>query len=79
MNKKLTIRINKSLIKKAKRTAKARGRSLSSIVEDYLKIITKSEEDNIELPPNVKALSGILANSDIDEKDYKKYLEEKYL
>ncbi len=79
MNTKLTLRMNKFLIEKAKRNAKARGRSLSSIVEDYLKIITKSEEDNIELPPNVKALSGILANSDLDEKDYKKYLEEKYL
>ena len=45
MNTKLTLSIEQSLIEKAKRYAKGKGRSLSDIVENYLKIITRETKD----------------------------------
>ncbi len=80
MQNKLTLRIDDELIKKAKRVARKRGKSLSRIVADYFNHI--SAEDNREesnLPPNVKSLYGSLANKKVDESDYKKHLEQKYL
>jgi len=46
MNTKLNLTIEHTIIEKAKKYANGKGRSLSSIVENYLKAITK--EDNIE-------------------------------
>jgi uncharacterized protein (DUF3820 family) len=45
MNTKLTLTIEKTIIEKAKKYAKVNGRSLSDMVENYLKAITK--EDNV--------------------------------
>jgi len=59
MNTKLTLTIEQTIIEKAKKYAHIKGRSLSDIVENYLKAITK--EDNIEsidLTPIVKSLKG---------------------
>ena len=69
------------LINLAKSVAEKKGKSLSKMVADYFNALINKEiaEDIIELPPNVKSLYGALANSDIDESDYKKYLEGKYL
>jgi len=65
----------------AKSVAKKKGKSLSKMVADYFNALTNKEisEDISELPPNVKSLYGALSNSDIDESDYKKYLEGKHL
>jgi len=46
MNSKLTLSINQIVIEEAKRYAKSRGKSLSSIVEEYLKSIAVKEEIN---------------------------------
>jgi len=43
MNRKLTISIEKSTIEMAKRYAKAKGKSLSEIIENYLSIVSASE------------------------------------
>ena len=59
MNTKLTLTIEQSIIERAKKYAKNKGRSLSNIIENYLKAITK--EDNktaIEITPLVKSLRG---------------------
>jgi hypothetical protein len=59
MNTKLTLTIEQSVIKKAKKYASEKGRSLSDIIENYLKVITKEEEKkDIELTPLVKSLKG---------------------
>ena len=80
MQTKLTLRMESDLINLAKEAAKRNGKSLSRMVADYFTLITKKEVDQkIEIPPNVKALSGILKGCDLDEIDYKKHLEEKYL
>jgi hypothetical protein len=44
MNTKLTLTIEQTLIEKAKEYAKLKGRSLSDIVENYLKMIVKEED-----------------------------------
>ncbi len=82
MNTKLTLTIEQTIIEKAKKYAHGKGRSLSNIVENYLKAITK--EDNIEsidLTPIVKSLkSTFKAPENIDyKKELSKRLTEKYL
>jgi antitoxin component of RelBE/YafQ-DinJ toxin-antitoxin module len=77
MKTKLTLRVEKEIIEKAKEISKEKGYSLSQIVELFLKSLSK-EPSSKELTPNVKELKGILKIK-ITEKDYKKYLEEKYL
>jgi len=81
MKTKLTLRMEDELINMAKSVAEKRGKSLSKMVADYFRILTNKEitGDIVELPPNVKSLYGALAESNIDESDYKKYLEGKYL
>jgi hypothetical protein len=60
MNTKLTLTIEQSVIEKAKKYASEKGRSLSDIIENYLKVITKEEEEkkDIKLTPLVKSLKG---------------------
>jgi hypothetical protein len=59
MNTKLTLTIEQAVIEKAKKYASEKGRSLSDIIENYLKVITKEEEKkDIKLTPLVKSLKG---------------------
>jgi hypothetical protein len=80
MKSKLTLRLDDSLIKQAKKRAKEKGTSLSQMVADYFTLI---EEEDIstacDLPPITTSLSGILKNKEISEEGYKNHLEEKYL
>ena len=80
MNTKLTLRLDESLIESAKKYSAKTGKPLSHIVADLFEII-KNEKlmEEPEFPPTVSSLRGILKGKDVDEKDYKKYLEEKYL
>lgn len=56
---KLTLTIDKAVIEKAKKYAKEKERSLSDIIENYLKAITENEkEEEIEITPLVKSLKG---------------------
>jgi hypothetical protein len=70
MNTKLTLNVDHEVIKKAKEFARSRGRSLSDLVESYLRMISEKEPDNQgELSPKVKALKGkILLPADFDYK-----------
>lgn len=82
MNTKLTLTIEQAIIEKAKRYANSKGRSLSDIIENYLKVITKEDEDEMqELTPIVKSLKGSFkAPEDFDyKKELSKRLKEKYL
>jgi hypothetical protein len=82
MNTKLTLTIEHTIIERAKKYAKQKGRSLSGIIENYLKVITKEEtKSNIEIMPLTKSLRGSFkAPSDFDyKKELSKGLSEKYL
>lgn len=59
MNTKLTLTIEQSIIEKAKKYARKRERSLSDLIENYLKALTDEETSNEEeLTPTVKSLKG---------------------
>lgn len=79
MSKKLTLTLEKEVIAMAKDFAKDQGQSLSELVENYFKLLTKNQEplDTIELSPKVKSLKGILKVD--NDFDYKKVLEEEIL
>ena len=82
MNTKLTLTIEQSIIERAKKYARQRGRSLSDIVENYLKVVTKDTvETDIVITPLTKALRGSFkAPADFDyKKELTKRLSEKYL
>lgn len=82
MNTKLTLTIEQEIIKKAKDYAKEKNRSLSDIIENYLKILTKEEpkQKDKKLNPVVKSLKGSFKmpkNMDY-KKELRNRLEEKY-
>ncbi len=82
MNTKLTLTIEQSLIEKSKRYAKGKGRSLSDIIENYLKVITKEEKIPItDATPITSSLRGAFkAPKGFDyKKELSKKLAEKYL
>lgn len=82
MNTKLTLTIEQTIIEKAKKYAKGKGRSLSDIIENYLKVITKEEgKADIEITPLTKSLRGSFkAPKDFDyKKELSKRLSQKYL
>ncbi|WP_456087084.1 DUF6364 family protein [Parabacteroides sp.] len=83
METKLTLRLNESIIEKAKEYARSRNMSLSKMVEQYLDSVVSTNDissKQIELTPLVKELSGVLkVPADFDYKnDYSDYLENKY-
>ena len=82
MNTKLTLKLNKKAIERAKNYARKNKKSLSVLVENYFNLITEKENtDDFEISPNVEELSGIIKlpkNIEVKE-EYKKHLEEKYL
>lgn len=78
MNTKLTLTIDKSVIKQAKAYAEQQGRSLSAVVENYLKAVIKKEEivrEDDELSPIIKSLMLRPKVELPDDYDYKKELE----
>ena len=78
MNTKLTLTLEKEVIEIAKKYAKQKGQSLSELVENYFKLLTKdSKTEMVELSPKVKSLRGILK---VDKNfDHKKFLEKEII
>ena len=73
MTTKLTLTIEDKVIKAAKTYAKKKGRSVSDLVETYLKTLAGKETVSEDLSPQVKRLVGSIK---LDEGfDYKKELE----
>jgi macrodomain Ter protein organizer (MatP/YcbG family) len=80
METKLTIRLNKGVIVKAKEYAQEHQISLSKMIESYLDSITKQDKTTNEISPLVESLSGVIQlEKDYDyKKDYSDFLKEKY-
>ena len=82
MDTKLTLKLDKDVIERAKRFAKAYNTSISKMVEHYLDQVTKSEADTdlLELPPLLKSLYGIvdLPEEQETEESYYEYLLKKH-
>jgi len=72
MESKLTLKLNKDIIEKAREYAQQHKISLSRMVEAYFSALTSEEksEEN-EITPLVKSLSGIIKiPADFDYKSY---------
>ena len=85
MDTKLTLKLDKVVIERAKEYAASRGSSLSRIIESFLQSLTNkvdsiNNKTDIEISPFVKSMSsGVELPADLDYKnDYSNYLSEKY-
>jgi hypothetical protein len=82
MDAKLTLNINRDVARRAKVYAKTKGRSLSDLVENYLRLLTKNNPvDETEYSPTVKSLLGsVTLPADFDyKKELGDALAKKYL
>lgn len=83
MNTKLTLKINKRTIERAKKLASERKTSVSKLVENYLDLISKKDmgrKEDFKITPMVKSIAGVIKlPKDYDyKKDYAGYLAKKY-
>lgn len=81
MNTKLTLSIGEKTIRKAKKYAKERNVSVSSLIENYLESLTEAEKGEKDITPLVKSLSGVISLPEkFDHRaSYKEHLSKKYL
>lgn len=80
MDTKLTLKLDQSVIEKAKIYALKQQTSLSQIVENYLEQLTRDQEEDTPFTPLVRSLSGVIdLPADFESgKAYSDYLAEKY-
>jgi len=84
MDSKLTLKLDKGVIDDAKKYAGTQNKSLSRMVEAYLRCLVnrdnKGKTKEIEISPFVKSIrSGVSIPDDIDYKEvYRQHLFEKY-
>ncbi len=84
MDTKLTLKLDKFVIEQAKEYASSQKRSLSRIIESYLKLLINRDRNNdeseIEISPFVKSMAtGIKIPNDLDYKSgIIDHLEEKH-
>ncbi|MCU7614681.1 DUF6364 family protein [Chryseobacterium sp. GMJ5] len=75
MDSKLTIKLNETVIERAKKYASGKKMSLSRLIENYLDSLTRGESDEFEISPFVKSIStGKSIPVDIDDKVFKENL-----
>lgn len=80
MQTKLTLRMEKALIEKAKIFANTSGKSVSQLVADYFAILDEDQtHSDIKTTKLVSSLKGIMKGHSVDEEDYKRYLIERHL
>jgi len=79
MNAKLTLKLKKDVIERAKRYAQKNNLSLSSLVQNYFSLISeKYDVSDEEISPLVQEMSGIIKlEKNFDLK--KEYLDERIL
>jgi hypothetical protein len=81
MDTKLTLRLDKEVIDKAKGYARDRGTSLSHLVETYFAGLTQSNATSGEKSSGLVAeLAGLLADKEVDisKEGYTRYLARKH-
>ena len=84
MDAKLTLKLDKYVIDKAKEYASSHKRSLSRMIESYLKSLIDKEDrqsdTDFEISPFVRSMqTGVKLPADFDyKKEYGEFLAEKY-
>ena len=80
MDTKLTLKLDKEIINRAKLYAESKKISLSKLIESYLQLLTKESSTKDNISPLVESLSGVIElpkNYD-DKDDYTDFLSRKY-
>ena len=73
MQSKLTLRVEEELVRRAKRLAKKRGKSVSKIVADYFTLFeAQKKKPEEKFSPIVQSLKGALRGAAIDVQAYRK-------
>ena len=81
MSTKLTLRLDDSVIRKAKKTAGRKGVSLSRMVEDYFKAVAEQGTQEVRESPVLYEIAGVLSGKQDAAQlraGYRKHLAEKY-
>lgn len=80
MDTKLTLKLDKEIINRAKDYAESKKISLSKLIESYLQLLTKESLSKDKISPLVESLSGVieLPTKHDDKDDYANYLTDKY-
>jgi hypothetical protein len=77
---KLTLSVDGTVVDVAKKYAARRGTSVSRLVQEYLRLISRvSPTQEGAIPPILARWRGALKGSRVDVGDYRRYLERKYL
>lgn len=77
---KLTLSVDSEVVSVAKRYASRRGTSVSRLVEEYLRLVSRLKEAPEEpIPPILSRWRGALKGSEVDVSDHDRHLERKYL
>ncbi len=79
MQTKLTLRLDRDLIRRAKLHSRRSGKSLSALVANFFTLLA-GDRQAVEPPPppRVRSLIGAFKGSKATEEDYRKHLVEKY-
>ena len=78
---KLNLSVEKSVIERAKRFSRRQNKSLSKLVEGYLRKLTGVPSGQEDITPKVAALSGVISPGSLRRArkgDYADFLTEKY-
>ncbi len=79
MQTKLTLRLDRALIRRAKAHSRRSGKSLSALVADFFTLLADDRSAaEAPLPPRVRSLVGAFKSSKATEEEYRKHLVEKY-
>jgi Family of unknown function (DUF6364) len=80
MNTKLTLSLDRNIIEQAKEFARSQHKSLSKLIEGYLRLAACSDDASKQVTPLVAKLSGVIDARKLGDhkSDYGDYLADKY-
>lgn len=79
MQTKLTLRLDRELIERAKAYARRTGKSVSEVVADFFaQLEARKAAEAAPRSPAVESLVGALGGKKVSEADYQTYLVEKH-
>lgn len=78
MNTKLTLRMDETVVRKAKGEARRRGKSVSQMVSEFFDSLGPRDHRPPMLPPLTRSLVGVLKGRKVSEEDYIAHLRKKH-
>lgn len=79
MQTKLTLRMERDLVRSAKAYAQRRGTSVSRMVADFFTVLGgHAAGGGVALTPTVRRLLGAMEGHPTDERDHRRHLERKH-